>query len=46
MRFRMSFRNTATEAFVANELEPCRRFFHRIVARPLTEEQRRAAIVD
>ncbi len=36
----------ANETFVANELTRSRAFFDRIETRPLTEEQRRAVVVD
>ncbi len=36
----------ANEAFVANELVRSRAFFDRVEARPLTEEQRRAVVID
>ena len=36
----------ANETFVTNELVRSREFFDRIEARPLTEEQRRAVVVD
>ena len=39
-------RVNANEAFVANELARSRALFDRIEARPLTEEQRRAVVVD
>ena len=39
-------RTKANEAFVANELVRSRSLFDRIEARPLTEEQRRAVVVD
>ncbi len=40
------FREKANAAFVANELERSREFFDRIEAWPLTEEQRRAVVID
>ncbi len=39
-------RSRANEAFVANELVRSRALFDRIEARPLTDEQRRAVVVD
>ena len=39
-------RAKANSAFVANELTRLREFFDRIEARPLTDEQRRAVVVD
>ena len=39
-------RSKANEAFVANELARSRDLFDRIEARPLTDEQRRAVVVD
>ena len=36
----------ANKAFVVNELARSREFFDRIEARPLTEEQRRAVVID
>ena len=39
-------RATANDAFVANELVRSREFFDRIEARPLTDEQRKAVVVD
>ena len=39
-------RSKANEAFVANELVRSRDLFDRIEARPLTDEQRRAVVVD
>ena len=39
-------RTKANKAFVANELARSREFFDRIEARPLTEEQRRAVVID
>ena len=39
-------RTKANSAFVANELTRLREFFDRIEARPLTDEQRRAVVVD
>ena len=39
-------RTKANEAFVAKELDRCRAMFDRIEARPLTEEQRRAVVVN
>ncbi|MCY4003214.1 MAG: UvrD-helicase domain-containing protein [Rhodospirillales bacterium] len=39
-------RAKANEAFVANELARSREFFDQIEARPLTEEQRRAVVID
>ena len=39
-------RAKANEAFVANELTRSRGFFDRVEARPLTDEQRRAVVVD
>ena len=39
-------RATANDAFVANELIRSREFFDRIEARPLTDEQRKAVVVD
>ena len=39
-------RAKANEAFVANELVRSRGFFDRIEARPLTDEQRKAVVVD
>ena len=39
-------RAKANEAFVAKELDRCRTLFDRIEARPLTEEQRRAVVVN
>ena len=39
-------RATANEAFVVNELVRSRELFDRIEARPLTEEQRRAVVID
>ena len=39
-------RAKANGAFVANELTRLREFFDRIEARPLTDEQRRAVVVD
>ena len=39
-------RARACETFVANELVRSRDFFERIEARPLTDEQRRAVVVD
>ena len=39
-------RTKANETFVAKELERCRALFDRIEARPLTEEQRRAVVVN
>ena len=39
-------RATASEAFVVNELVRSRELFDRIEARPLTEEQRRAVVID
>ncbi len=36
----------ANEAFVVNELVRSREFFDRIEARPLTQEQRRAVVID
>ena len=39
-------RSAANRAFVANELVRSRTFFDRIEARPLTDEQRRAVVVD
>ena len=40
------FRARACETFVAKELVRSRDFFERIEARPLTDEQRRAVVVD
>ena len=40
------FRVKANERFVANELFRSQAFFDRIEARPLTDEQRRAVVVD
>ena len=39
-------RSKANEAFVANELARSRELFDRIEARPLTDEQRKAVVVD
>ena len=39
-------RTKANEAFVANELIRSRGFFDRVEAQPLTDEQRRAVVVD
>ena len=39
-------RAKANEAFVAKELDQCRALFDRIEARPLTEEQRRAVVMN
>ena len=39
-------RASVNQAFVASELNECRQFFDRVEARPLTEEQRRAVVVD
>ena len=39
-------RARANEAFAASELERSRAFFDRVEARPLTDEQRRAVVVD
>ena len=39
-------RSKANEAFVANELVRSRELFDRIEARPLTDEQRKAVVVD
>ena len=39
-------RTKANRAFVVNELARSREFFDRIEARPLTEEQRRAVVID
>ncbi len=39
-------RAKANRAFVGNELVRSRAFFDRIAARPLTEEQRRAVVID
>ncbi len=36
----------ANEAFIVNELDRSREFFDRVEARPLTEEQRRAVVID
>ena len=41
-----ALRARANETYVAGELEGCRAFFDRVEARPLTEEQRRAVVVD
>ena len=41
-----AFRARANEAFAASELKRCRAFFDRVEARPLTDEQRRAVVVD
>ncbi len=40
------FRARANEAFVANELSRSRAFLDRVEERPLTDEQRRAVVVD
>ena len=39
-------RARVNEAFVARELNECRQFFDRVETRPLTEEQRKAVVVD
>jgi len=39
-------RTTANETFVARELSDSRKFFDRVEARPLTDEQRRAVVID
>ena len=39
-------RDRTNETFVADELKHLRKFFDRIEARPLTDEQRRAVVVD
>ena len=41
-----ALRARANETYVARELERCRAFFDRVEARPLTDEQRRAVVVD
>ncbi len=41
-----ALRARANEAFAASELERSRAFFDRVEARPLTDEQRRAVVVD
>lgn len=41
-----SFRERANDAFVAKELNRSREFFDRVEARPLTDEQRKAVVVD
>ena len=41
-----AFRARANEAFVENELRQSREFLDRVEARPLTDEQRRAVVVD
>ena len=41
-----ALRARANETYVAGELEGCRAFFDRVEARPLTDEQRRAVVVD
>jgi len=41
-----AFRARANEAFVERELSRSRAFFDRVEARPLTDEQRRAVVVD
>ena len=40
------YRARANNAFVVNELARSREFFDRIEARPLTDEQRRAVVID
>ena len=40
------FRAKANQTYIANELERSREFFDRVEARPLTDEQRRAVVVD
>ena len=40
------FLEKANDAFVANELSRSQQFFDRIEARPLTDEQRRAVVID
>ena len=39
-------RERVNQAFVARELNDCGQFFDRVEARPLTEEQRKAVVVD
>ena len=39
-------RTRVNQAFVTSELNACRQFFDRVETRPLTEEQRRAVVVD
>ena len=40
------FRTEANQTYIANELKRSREFFDRVEARPLTDEQRRAVVVD
>ena len=40
------YRKTACDTFVASELVRTKEFFDRVEARPLTDEQRRAVVVD
>ena len=40
------FRTMANQTYIANELERSREFFDSVEARPLTDEQRRAVVVD
>ena len=39
-------RTKANETYIANQLNRSREFFNRVEGRPLTEEQRKAAIID
>ena len=41
-----SSRKRANETFVANELNSCQEFFDRVEAQPLTDEQRKAVVID
>ena len=40
------FRTTANQTYIANELKRSREFFESVEARPLTDEQRTAVVVD
>ena len=41
-----SLREGANETFVANELNSCQEFFDRVEAQPLSDEQRKAVVID